>query len=96
MKILHLHLKKQWYEMIERGEKTEEYRYITHYWTVRLFKYNHGMPLQKQMVVRFYYGYTSRTMDYIINSIEDGIGKPQWGAPNEKKVYIIKLGNRIQ
>ena len=31
MKILHLPLKAQWYNMIESGEKTEEYRMITPY-----------------------------------------------------------------
>ncbi len=30
MKILYLPLKKEWYEMIERGEKTEEYSHQTH------------------------------------------------------------------
>ena len=29
MKILHLPLKAQWYNMIESGEETEEYRMIT-------------------------------------------------------------------
>ena len=33
---LHLVLKKKWYEMQERGEKTEEYREITPYWIKRL------------------------------------------------------------
>lgn len=36
MRILHLHLKAQWYDMIERGEKREEYREITSYWVNRL------------------------------------------------------------
>lgn len=36
MKTLHLHLKKKWYDMIERGEKTEEYREIKPYWVARL------------------------------------------------------------
>ena len=36
VKILHLVLKKKWYEMQERGEKTEEYREITPYWIKRL------------------------------------------------------------
>lgn len=35
MKTLHLPLKKEWYEMIERGEKTEEYREIKPYWCKR-------------------------------------------------------------
>lgn len=32
MKILRLNLKSCWYEMIERGEKKEEYREIKEYW----------------------------------------------------------------
>ena len=36
MKTLFLPLKKEWYEMIERGEKTEEYRELTQYWMRRL------------------------------------------------------------
>ena len=30
-------LKRRWYDMIESGEKTEEYRAITPYWIKRLF-----------------------------------------------------------
>ena len=36
MNILHLPLKKEWYEMIESGVKTEEYREIKPYWIKRL------------------------------------------------------------
>lgn len=32
MRILHLPLKAMWYEMIESGVKTEEYREIKPYW----------------------------------------------------------------
>ncbi len=39
MKILNLPLKKEWYEMIERGEKTEEYREKKAYWIVRLLEW---------------------------------------------------------
>lgn len=39
MKILHLPLKKEWYEMIESGIKTEEYSEIKPYWKQRLLKY---------------------------------------------------------
>lgn len=35
MKILHLTLKKQWYDMIVSGEKKEEYREIKQYWINR-------------------------------------------------------------
>lgn len=36
MKILYLPLKKEWYNMIESGQKTEEYRAIKPYWLKRL------------------------------------------------------------
>ena len=39
MKILYLPLKKQWYEMIESGEKKEEYRLLKPYWEKRLLDY---------------------------------------------------------
>lgn len=36
MKVLHMTLKKKWFDMINSGEKTEEYREIKPYWIVRL------------------------------------------------------------
>jgi hypothetical protein len=36
MKVLHLTLKKKWFDMIASGEKTEEYREIKAYWASRL------------------------------------------------------------
>ena len=36
MNTLYLPLKKKWYNMIESGEKTEEYREIKQYWCKRL------------------------------------------------------------
>ena len=35
-KTLHLVLKRKWWEMIDSGEKTEEYRDVNHYWAIRL------------------------------------------------------------
>lgn len=34
--VLYLPLKKEWFDMIKSGEKTEEYRSITQYWIKRL------------------------------------------------------------
>lgn len=39
-KVLHLSVKKQWFDMISAGEKTEEYREIKPYWVARLFQDN--------------------------------------------------------
>ena len=35
-KTLHLVLKRKWWDMIESGEKKEEYRDANHYWAIRL------------------------------------------------------------
>lgn len=43
MKTLHLTLKKKWFDMIDSGEKLEEYREIKPYWGARLL-YNIPVP----------------------------------------------------
>ena len=85
-KILDLPLKAKWYDMIESGVKPEEYREIKPYWEKRLINrgYTH---------VRFRYGYTKRTMLREIEGITIGYGKPEWGAPKGKQVFIIKFKN---
>ncbi len=40
MRTLYLPLKKQWYEMIERGEKREEYREFSPHWIARLMEWS--------------------------------------------------------
>lgn len=40
--------------------------------------------------VRLSYGYTRRTITRRIISIEIGMGNPEWGAPTDRKVIIIK------
>lgn len=45
MKILHLTLKKKWFDMIASGEKKEEYREVKPYWINRLTWHEyHGLP----------------------------------------------------
>lgn len=101
MKTLHLPLKAKWYEMIESGVKTEEYREIKPYWIDRITDvvpdYELGKYVNKAKPfthVKFSYGYTKRTMTFEIESITIGKGKPEWGAPTED-VFIIKLGKRV-
>ena len=83
IRILDLPLKKEWYNMIESGEKKEEYREIKPYWTKRLknHKYTH---------VRFRYGDTKKTIMFEIKHITTGIGKQELGAP-EHDVYVIRF-----
>ena len=55
-KTLHLVLKRKWWEMIDSGEKTEEYRDVNHYWAIRL--------LDRQ------YRWYSQNIDYPNNFID--------------------------
>lgn len=96
-KTLHLPLKKQWYEMIESGVKTEEYRENKLYWCKRLYK-NGDRTTQEfkpYTHVTFSYGYTKRRMTFEINKILLSFGKTEWGAPIDKMVFLISLGKRI-
>lgn len=45
--------------------------------------------------IRFRYGYTKRTMLFELKGITIGKGKTEWGAPEDKEVFILKLGDRI-
>ena len=105
MKTLHLPLKKEWYEMIESGEKTEEYRALSDYWYSRLVTIDRNAPENSDVEwhlwesyrfthVKFSYGYTKRTMTFECKGISIGKGRPEWGAP-EEPVFIIKLGKRV-
>lgn len=98
VKTLYLPLKAKWYDMIESGEKKEEYRDLSPYWCKRLIdgspNENLSILFKHYDVVCFRYGYTRRTMSFKIESISAGKGKPEWGAP-DTDVFIIKLGDRI-
>lgn len=133
LKILELPLKAKWYEMIESGTKTEEYREVKPYWCNRLLggcgygvkdywepvlnrtfeainelgtKYPNAYNLEHQLIwqygtraythIRFRYGYTNRTMLFALKNITIGKGNTEWGAPEDKDVFILKLGERTK
>ena len=90
MKILHLVLKYEWYDMIEAGVKKEEYRDLSEYWRNRLSG-------KKYDAVRFQRGYTNpKTMLLECDGLSVGYGKEQWGAVPHIKYYVIKLGDFIK
>ena len=109
--ILDLSLKYEWYDMIERGEKTEEYREIKDYYLKRLVYRSEDMPplevkymkksdmllfARTYNAVRFHRGQGGKqTMLFEYKGFKIGIGNPLWGAPENKEVFIIKLGKRI-
>lgn len=90
MRILDLHLKKEWYSMIESGVKPEEYREDKPYWRKRLL--NSDGTFKDYTHVRLHYGYTKRTKLYAVRGMMLGRGNSKWGAPKDKDVFIIKLG----
>ncbi len=64
MKTLYLPLKKEWYEMIERGEKLEEYREFKPYWLQRLMHWSDGGRIDKISA--------ERVMEHLIGTFEWG------------------------
>lgn len=107
-----LPLKKQWYNMIDTGEKPEEYREITPYWCRRFldvsdsridylneetieFMVNESLLKLRQFLrVTFTLGYpkagdTARRMTFNKPKIRIGTGRPEWGAVEGKKYFII-------
>lgn len=99
MKTLTLSLKKEWFEMIQRGEKLEEYREFTEYWIKRLLdhsvEYDHYLYRFKNFdKLVFTLGYpkaddTSRRMEFNNPKIRIGEGRPEWGAEPGKMYFVI-------
>ena len=95
---LHLNLKKEWYDMIQSGEKTEEYRDCSSYWN-RIFtesgnikikgKYYH--PTDVTITFSNGYSFDRRQMIKHITSVHTGLGKIQWGAEYNKYYHVISL-----
>jgi len=87
MKILHLTLKKKWFDMIASGEKKEEYREMKPYWHRRLMGKNYD-------AIQFRNGYSrdARRMLIELDGVYSSLGIAEWGAP-DYPVYILKLGN---
>lgn len=93
--VLRVVLTGKWFDMIERGEKLEEYREGSAHWTERLVA---GMYTDGQMRFCHYHtlvasrGYTSRTLTRKINRIRWGTPRPEWsGDTVTGECFIIEL-----
>lgn len=96
--VLPLVLKGKWYDMIDCGEKKEEYRDAKLFWRTRITNviykaHNEDNPI----VVAFSLGYKKQDMFYVVDGIlcADGSNHPEWGEP-ETRHYVIKLGERVE
>jgi len=93
MKILHLTLKKKWFDMIASGEKKEEYREVKPYWRKRLNDKNDNY--REFDIVRFKNGYQKNApfVDVELRGINlANTGKQEWGAEPFQVYYILSLG----
>ena len=100
MRILHLTLKKKWFDMILSGEKKEEYRDYGEYWLKRLSDFfetdTPATPIFKQYdVVRFRHGYASKapTIEIECLNVGEGVCKPEWSDNAQGTHIVIKLGS---
>lgn len=94
--------------MILSGKKKEEYRDGSRYWIARLTcnleyidnieSFNYIPPVFKEFdKIIFKNGYSKDAPSFEIEckGIEIGFGKKEWGAEQNKKYFILKLGNII-
>lgn len=103
MSTLKLTLKKQWFDMINSGEKREEYREIKSYWIDRLFNFSreynnwHNRPKCFDYV-EFRNGYSKNAPTIIceFKGIEIKTGYKNWGAVENQKYITIKLGEIVE
>jgi hypothetical protein len=97
MKVLHLALKKKWFNMTDFGEKSEDYREINEYWISRLCRHNSYGHFKSfdQVFARNGYNPKNRSWTRKFLGIEMREGRPEWGAEPGKKYFVIKLGEKI-
>jgi len=108
MKVLHLTLKKKWFDMIASGEKKEEYREIKPYWASRLTtlppEFAKRCELQDvreytnnfdAVVFKNGYAKDAPTITLKCDLIYIGEAKPEWSDNWQGEVFVIKLGEII-
>ncbi len=95
--VLHLVLKKKWYDMIAEGKKAEEYREVKQYWQTRIR--NWLKKRAKRHVVAFSCGYRKADLFFTVShfavSFHSQCYHPDWGEPHEPH-FCLLLGERIE
>lgn len=92
MKILHLTLKKKWFDQIANDFKKEEYRGIKPYWEKRFLEKNG--EFKKFDIIIFKNGYSKNSPEMIVEfkGITTGFPNIFWTDELNKEIYIIYLG----
>lgn len=98
MKILHLPLKKKWFDMIASGEKKEEYRALKDHWFDRLTTYHYPIIPKRFDAICFKNGYRKDAPTITVKWLgcEIGTPRPEWSDNWQGEVFIIKLGEIIR
>ena len=97
--VLHLTLKRKWYDMIESGRKRQEYR--TSKKVIRDIErwYGHTLITGDVRVVQFALGYAKGrpTMTWKVSVVfwTSFAYHPEWGQPRESH-YVIDLAERVE
>jgi len=97
MKILHLTLKRRWFDMVKSGEKQQEYREIKPYWRRRLMNPGKQFTPKHFDIVKFKNGYAKNAPEITVElkEIFIGPGNVEWGAWPSEIYYVLVLGKVI-
>lgn len=90
-RILHLTLKKKWFDMIKQGVKKEEYREIKPYWTKRLKDFLVKNPFD-YVLFRNGYSKDAPTLKVECKGVKFGEARPEWSDGAKGRFYVIQLG----
>lgn len=94
MRVLHLTLKKKWFDLILSGEKKEEYREIKPYWAKRFKDFLIKKPFD---AIKFKNGYAKDAPAILVElkGINFGISKHEW-SDSAYLCYVLTLGEIIE
>lgn len=88
MKMIVLPIKKQWFLMVRRGEKKEEYRALSTYYD-RLFLKHEGKRIW--ICLRNGYRRDSPRIYCEATPVRGKTGKAEWGAQPGVKYWVLKI-----
>lgn len=97
--VIHLNLKRKWFDMIKSGQKTEEYREIKPYWKKRFKPHSHvhiGQSWLPRTMVKIVFsnGYRKDRDQFearITGMRFNSEGKKEWGAEPGKKYFVLEV-----
>lgn len=92
---IRLTLTKEWFDMILKGKKKEEYRDIKPYWQTRLM-HPDGHKGYKFIEFRNGYGKKAPFIKVECRGIYIDFSRPELNAGKTQRVYVIRLGKILK